>query len=263
MRGSRTVPPSISGTPQRRQKTPSTASSSTTRRSHHSASSSPPATAWPATAAITGLHSSIRDGPIGPSPSGATRLPPPACRPPSGRRRRRRRRPLRTARRRAASSSASNARKASASACAVAPSTALRTSGRVEDHRRDGPVALDPLLPSEARRPRAQVARVVPQPQRGRGVLSADDREGGGVEREVAAVVRRERDGPRGERAHEVPVADQQDASVDRARPRKHALGSQRGLSDRLAAGQPSRHRSQSGRMRQISAVARSFPYSP
>ena len=44
-RGSRTVPPSISGTPQRRQKTPKTASSSTTRRSHHSASSRPPATA--------------------------------------------------------------------------------------------------------------------------------------------------------------------------------------------------------------------------
>lgn len=34
-RGSWTVPPSIKGTPQRRQNTPSTASSSTTRRSHH------------------------------------------------------------------------------------------------------------------------------------------------------------------------------------------------------------------------------------
>ena len=44
-RGRRTVPPSISGTPQRRQNTPKTASSSATRRSHHSASSSPPATA--------------------------------------------------------------------------------------------------------------------------------------------------------------------------------------------------------------------------
>ncbi len=54
-RGSRTVPPSISGTPKRRQKTPSTASRSATRRSHHSASSSPPATAWPLIAAITGL----------------------------------------------------------------------------------------------------------------------------------------------------------------------------------------------------------------
>ena len=68
-RGSRTVPPSISGTPQRRQKTPSTASSSATRRSHHSASSSPPATACPAIAAITGLARRIRVGPIGPSPS--------------------------------------------------------------------------------------------------------------------------------------------------------------------------------------------------
>ena len=74
-RGSRTVPPSISGTPQRRQNTPSTASSSATRRSHHSASSSPPATAWPAIAAITGLLSRSRVGPIGPSPSAATRLP--------------------------------------------------------------------------------------------------------------------------------------------------------------------------------------------
>lgn len=44
-RGRRTVPPSIRGTPHRRQKTPSVAFSSTTRRSHHSASSSPPATA--------------------------------------------------------------------------------------------------------------------------------------------------------------------------------------------------------------------------
>ena len=50
------MPPSISGTPQRRQKTPRTASSSATRRSHHSASSSPPATACPAIAAITGLR---------------------------------------------------------------------------------------------------------------------------------------------------------------------------------------------------------------
>ena len=74
-RGSRTVPPSISGTPQRRQNTPNTALSSTTRRSHQQASSSPPATAWPATAAITGFCSAMRVGPIGPSPSGSTRLP--------------------------------------------------------------------------------------------------------------------------------------------------------------------------------------------
>ena len=55
-RGSRTVPPSISGTPQRRQYTPKTAVSSATRRSHQSASSRPPATAWPAIAAMTGLR---------------------------------------------------------------------------------------------------------------------------------------------------------------------------------------------------------------
>lgn len=73
-RGSRTVPPSISGTPQRRLNTPKVASSSATLRSHHSASSSPPATAYPATAAITGLPSRSRVGPIGPSPSAATRL---------------------------------------------------------------------------------------------------------------------------------------------------------------------------------------------
>jgi len=41
---------------------------------------------------------------------------------------------------------------------------------------------------------REQVARVVPQPQRRRGVFAADDREAGGVEREVAAVVGSERE---------------------------------------------------------------------
>ena len=76
MRGSRMVPPSSSGTPQRRQNTPNTASSSTTRRSHHSASSSPPATAWPATAAITGFESSMRDGPIGPSVASRSKASP-------------------------------------------------------------------------------------------------------------------------------------------------------------------------------------------
>ncbi len=68
------MPPSISGMPQRRQKTPKTASSAATRRSHQAASSRPPATAWPSTAAITGFPSSMRVGPTGPSPSGATRL---------------------------------------------------------------------------------------------------------------------------------------------------------------------------------------------
>ena len=44
-RGRRTVPPSIRGTPQRRQNTPNLALSDATRMSHHSASSRPPATA--------------------------------------------------------------------------------------------------------------------------------------------------------------------------------------------------------------------------
>src|SRR5438874_217693 len=71
----------------------------------------------------------MRLGPMGPSPSGARRLPRPAAMafrsapaqnvPPA---------PHSTATRAAAS--ASNARKASASAAAVGPSTALRTSGR-------------------------------------------------------------------------------------------------------------------------------------
>lgn len=41
---------------------------------------------------------------------------------------------------------------------------------------------------------RSKVARVVPQPQGGRGVLAADDREAGGIEREVAAMVSSERE---------------------------------------------------------------------
>src|SRR2546426_599124 len=73
-RGSRTVPPSSKGTPQRRLKTPRTASSSTIRRSHHSASSSPPATACPAIVAITGFVRSIRLIPSGASPSGSARF---------------------------------------------------------------------------------------------------------------------------------------------------------------------------------------------
>ncbi len=128
-RGRRTVPPSISGTPQRRQKTPNVASSSTTRRSHHSASSSPPATAYPATAATTGFDSAIRVGPIGPAPSASIRLgrPSPAATrsapaqkvPPS---------PQSTATR--ASASRSNASKAATSASAVSRSTAFLRAGR-------------------------------------------------------------------------------------------------------------------------------------
>ncbi len=129
-RGSRTVPPSISGTPQRRQKTPSTASSAATLRSHHAASSSPPATAYPSIAATTGLPSRIRVGPIGASWStSSTRLP---CSPPTA---------LRSAPAQNVPpsphstatdwvSSASKARKAAASAAAVGPSTALRACGR-------------------------------------------------------------------------------------------------------------------------------------
>ncbi|KAF4265775.1 hypothetical protein CNMCM8714_006192 [Aspergillus fumigatus] len=71
----RTVPPSMSGTPHRRQKTPRTASSSTTRRSASSASSSPPATAWPAIAAIRGLDKCSRVGPIGPRDGTCSFLP--------------------------------------------------------------------------------------------------------------------------------------------------------------------------------------------
>lgn len=164
-RGRRTVPPSMRGTPQRRQNTPNTASSSATRRSHQSASSRPPATACPLTAAITGLDSRRRVGPIGPSPSSATRLPrsvPMALRsapaqnvPPS---------PQSTATR--ADSSASNSLKAAASSAAVGPSTALRTSGRdsttvVTCPRRSTRTGIRTLLsdrhwvmPSLARRPR-------------------------------------------------------------------------------------------------------------
>jgi len=137
-RGSRTVPPSISGTPQRRQNTPNTAVSSAIRRSHHRASSRPPATAYPATAAMTGLDSRSRLIPIGPSPSGATRLPrsvPIAVRsapeqktPPS---------PCSTAT--AAPGSASIARKAAASCSAVGPSTALRRAGRCRKTVLTGP----------------------------------------------------------------------------------------------------------------------------
>ena len=127
--GSRTVPPSISGTPNRRQKTPRTASSSATRRSHQAASSRPPATACPLIAAITGLPRCIRVGPIGPSPSGEVRLPsgpPTALRsapaqnvPPA---------PQSTAT--SAPSSASKSRNAAARAAAAGPSTAFRAPGR-------------------------------------------------------------------------------------------------------------------------------------
>ena len=87
------------------------------------------ATACPSTAAMTGLPSSMRVGPIGPSPSSRTALPRPSDTafksapaqnvPPA---------PVRIATR--WSSSASKARNASASEAAVGRSTALRTAGR-------------------------------------------------------------------------------------------------------------------------------------
>ena len=55
MRGRRCVPPSISGTPQRRSGKPSAESSVAIRRSHQSASSSPPARHQPEIAAIVGF----------------------------------------------------------------------------------------------------------------------------------------------------------------------------------------------------------------
>ena len=113
---------------QRRQNTPSAASDSATRRSHQSA-------LQPAGHGVPGDRGEHRlgqphpGGPIGPSPSGSTRLPlgvPMAFRsapeqnvPPA---------PQSTAT--AASGSASKARNASASARAVAPSTAFRAAGR-------------------------------------------------------------------------------------------------------------------------------------
>src|SRR2546430_1779925 len=116
--------------PQRRQYTPKTASRAATRKSHQSASSSPPATAWPSTAAITGLLSSIRVGPSGARPSSfrSLRSPPaialrsaPAQKAPPA--------PVSTATFNA--SSRSYAWNALVNASAVAMSTALRRSGRL------------------------------------------------------------------------------------------------------------------------------------
>ena len=129
IRGRRTVPPSISGTPHRRQKTPIIASSSTTRISHHSANSRPPATAYPLTAAITGFDNTILLGPIGPGPVRCTGLASgvpnalrsaPAQNVPLS--------PHSTAT--AAPSSLSNSSNASYNSAAAGPLTALRASGR-------------------------------------------------------------------------------------------------------------------------------------
>ena len=67
IRGSRWVPPSISGTPKRRSVKPRRASAVATRRSHQSASSSPPASAQPEIAAIVGFDARSRVNPSGPS----------------------------------------------------------------------------------------------------------------------------------------------------------------------------------------------------
>ena len=66
MRGSRWVPPSISGTPKRRSVKPNRALGAATRRSHHSASSKPPARHQPETAAIVGFGEARRVKPSGP-----------------------------------------------------------------------------------------------------------------------------------------------------------------------------------------------------
>ena len=66
-RGSRWVPPSISGTPQRRSKRPKVEPRVAIRRSHQSASSTPPARHQPSIAAIAGFDGVRRVGPIGPS----------------------------------------------------------------------------------------------------------------------------------------------------------------------------------------------------
>ena len=67
IRGSRWVPPSISGTPKRRSVKPSFDPSAAIRRSHHSASSSPPARHQPPMAAIVGFVGVSRVKPSGPS----------------------------------------------------------------------------------------------------------------------------------------------------------------------------------------------------
>ena len=67
IRGSRWVPPSISGTPKRRSVKPNVDPSDAIRRSHQSASSMPPASAQPSTAAIVGFDGVSRVKPSGPS----------------------------------------------------------------------------------------------------------------------------------------------------------------------------------------------------
>ena len=124
-RGSRCVPPSISGTPQRRSAQPKVEAGVATRRSHQSASSSPPARQWPEIAAIVGLGEARRVKPIGPPGASVSSVsiafrsaPAQNAAPPA---------PVRTS---TSASSALKRSKAASSAAAVSPSTALWRSGR-------------------------------------------------------------------------------------------------------------------------------------
>src|SRR5207245_11013510 len=124
------VPPSTSGTPQRRFRTPNSALAAAIRKSHHAASSIPPAKQYPLIAPIVGLPGSSAANPIGPALSVygcSSSVPPCSSSPPdhndSGPA------PVTTSTR--ASSSAANASIAVPSASAVSPSTAVWTSGRV------------------------------------------------------------------------------------------------------------------------------------
>ena len=72
-RGRRWVPPSTSGTPQRRSKKPKVEPGVAIRRSHQRASSRPPARHQPSTAAIAGFEGVRRLKPIGPAGSSTSR----------------------------------------------------------------------------------------------------------------------------------------------------------------------------------------------
>ena len=66
------MPPSISGTPQRRSAQPKVAPALAIRRSHQSASSRPPARQWPEIAAIVGFGEASRVKPSGPPGASAS-----------------------------------------------------------------------------------------------------------------------------------------------------------------------------------------------
>ncbi len=127
------MPPSASGTPKRRSKQPNTAPAPATLRSHHSASSRPPATQGPATAAMVGFETLIRQIPSQPSAvssrSKATRSAPAQNTPLA---------PVRIPTR--ASGSASKSFQARYKPSAVARSMALRRSGRSMVITATGPV---------------------------------------------------------------------------------------------------------------------------